>query len=49
MQLKSVLDVLDKLKSSTALKEVKLLHMRGTAAKESQVTFAISFVFLGAE
>ncbi|MCY3023882.1 MAG: hypothetical protein NTW87_33300 [Planctomycetota bacterium] len=46
---KSVLDVLDRLKSSRALASVKMLHMRGTGTKSAEVSFGMSFVFQGAE
>ncbi|HYG76471.1 MAG TPA: hypothetical protein VEK08_15810 [Planctomycetota bacterium] len=46
---KSVLDVLDKLKSNKALADVKMLHMRGVAAKSTEMSFAVSFSYLGGE
>lgn len=46
---KSVLDVLDKLKSGQNFADVKMLHMRGSGTKGSEISFAISFGFLGTE
>jgi len=46
---KSVLEVLDRLTSSPALSHVKMLHMRGTGTKSSEISFGISFVYRGAE
>lgn len=46
---KSVLDVLDRLKASRTLTNVKMLHMRGTGAKSTEISFGISFLFRGAE
>jgi len=46
---KSVLDVLDQMKSSRALAGVKLLQMRGSGTKNAEITFGISFAFRGTE
>jgi len=46
---KSVLDVLDRMKSSPALGNVKMLQMRGTGTKNAETSFGISFVFRGGE
>ena len=46
---KSVLDVLDRLKSSPALTNVKMLQMRGAGTKSPELSFGISFVFRGPE
>ena len=46
---KHVLDVLDKIKSSKSFSDVKMLHMRGSGTKSSEISFGISFVFVGAE
>ncbi|MGD0092943.1 MAG: hypothetical protein ABSE73_23775, partial [Planctomycetota bacterium] len=42
---KSVLDVLDQMKSGHALTDVKVLHMRSAGTKNSQIAFGISFAF----
>lgn len=44
---KSVLDVLDSLKSSPFLAEVKMLHMHGSGTKVTEISFSISFIYLG--
>jgi hypothetical protein len=46
---KSVLDVVDQMKLSRALTNVKLLQMRETGTKNSEVSFGIGFAFQGAE
>jgi hypothetical protein len=46
---KSVLDVLDRLKASRSLANVKMLHIRGTGAKSTEISFGISFLYRGAE
>lgn len=46
---KSVLDVLDKMKASKSLAEVKMLHMRSSGTKNTEITFSVSFTYQGAE
>lgn len=46
---KSVLDVLDKMKASKSLADVKMLHMRSSGTKNTEITFSISFTYQGAE
>ena len=43
----AVFEVLDALKSSRALDEVKLLYVRDTAGSSRTVTFAFSFSYSG--
>ena len=45
---KSVLEVMDKLKSSKAISNVKMLNMHGSGTKGGEITFAIGFVYVGA-
>lgn len=42
-----VLEVLDKLKASPSFSGVKMLQMRGAGAKNSEISFGVSFVFTG--
>ena len=46
---KAVLEVLDRLKQSKALVDVKLLHLREAGGSGREVSFAIRFTFSGAE
>jgi hypothetical protein len=46
---KNVLDVLDRLKATPSLANVKMLYMRGTGGKNPEVSFGISFVFRSTE
>ena len=48
MDEKSILEVLDKLKSSKAVTEIKLLNMHGSGIKKTDISFAIGFVYVGA-
>jgi len=46
---KSVLDVLDKMKANKTLADVKMLHMRSSGTKNTEITFSISFSYQVAE
>lgn len=46
---KSVLDVLDKMKASKTLADVKMLQMRSSGTKNNEITFSISFAYQGVE
>jgi len=43
---KTVLEVLDRLKQSKALADVKLLHLREAGGSSREVSFAIRFTFV---
>jgi hypothetical protein len=44
---KSVLDLLDKLKTSPLLSDIKMLQMRSSGGKNPEISFSVSFAFIG--